>query len=91
MRAVLIKALSARCGPFVAGRLRALPRGCTSSARRRRFLFLGLCAPSFAGVAALPLHRNLLALLVSVGLGLVVWLIRIVSEPQFVAGDLPHA
>ncbi len=91
MRSRLTQALGVRCGGLVAGRLRALPPACTSSPRRRRFLFLALCAPSFVGVAALPFHRSLLALLAALVFGLLAWLVRVVSEPHFVSGDHRHA
>jgi len=91
MRDALVRLLRQRYGPRVAKRLRGLPGGWTSSARRRRFLFLALCAPGFVGVAAFPFHKNLAVLGVSLGLALLAWIVRLISEPQFVAGDLPHA
>ena len=64
------------------------PEAWWSTARRRRFLFLGLSAPGFLGVAALPLHENLWALLLGLaGMGLACGF-RTLSEPMFLTtGD----
>jgi hypothetical protein len=65
-----------------------LPEAWRRTPRRRRFLFLGLCAPGFLGVAALPVHHNLWALLLGLaGMGLA-YGFRHLSEPLFRAtGD----
>lgn len=91
MRDALVQLLRARYGPLVAKRLRGLPGGWTSTPRRRRFLFLALCAPGFTGVVALPVHKSLALLLVSLGSALFAWTVRLISEPQFVAGETPNA
>jgi hypothetical protein len=64
------------------------PEAWRSTARRRRFLFLGLSAPGFLTIAALPLHENLWALLLGLaGMGLAYGFRRL-SEPLFLAtGD----
>jgi hypothetical protein len=69
---------------FAAWRLGVrLPEAWRRTPRRRRFLFLGLCAPGFLTVAALPLHHNLWALLLGLaGIGLA-YAIRRLSEPLF--------
>ena len=64
------------------------PETWRSTARRRRFLFLGLSTPGFLTIAALPLHQNLWALLLGLaGMGLAYGFRRL-SEPLFLAtGD----
>lgn len=89
MRAALIQALHHRLGPGAARLLRALPVGWRSTGRRRRFLFLALCAPGFAAVAALPLHKNLWALLGGTLAVLAASALRSLSEPVFILGA-PH-
>jgi hypothetical protein len=74
---------------FAAWRLAMrLPEAWRRTPRRRRFLFLGLCAPGFLGVATLPFHHNLWALLLGLaGMGLA-YGFRALSEPMFPAtGD----
>lgn len=74
---------------FAAWRLAMrLPVAWRRTPRRRRFLFLGLCAPGFLGVATLPLHHDLWALLFGLaGMGLA-YGFRSLSEPMFLtAGD----
>lgn len=74
---------------FAAWRLAMrLPEAWRRTPRRRRFLFLGLCAPGFMDVAALPLLHNLWALLLGLaGMGLAYGFRRL-SEPMFLAtGD----
>ena len=65
-----------------------LPQAWRRTARRRRFLFLGLCAPGFMSVAALPLHHDLWALLLGLAaMGLAAGF-RTLSEPMFlITGD----
>jgi hypothetical protein len=67
---------------------RRFPLAWRATARRRRFLYLGLSAPGFLTVAALPLHQNLWALLSGLaGMGLAYGFRRL-SEPLFLAtGD----
>jgi hypothetical protein len=70
--------------------VRGLPAGWRGSARRRRFLFLSLCAPGFLAIVFLPVHRNfflLLAGLASLGLA---WGLRRLSEPGFKGEDSRH-
>lgn len=68
-----------------------LPEAWRRTPRRRRFLFLGLCSPGFLGVAALPLHHNLWALLLGLaGIGLAYGFRRL-SEPMFLATGDGHA
>ena len=62
-----------------------LPPGWTSTARRRRILFLAGSAPGFLGVFATPLHQNLLVALTSFGLFGAAVLFRRTTEPGFVA------
>jgi hypothetical protein len=60
-----------------------LPVGWRGSARRRRFLFLSLCAPGFLAIVFLPIHRNFFLLLAGIAsLGLA-WGLRRLSEPGF--------
>ena len=69
-----------------AARLAArLPANWRSSARRRRFLFLALCSPGFAGIATLPAHKNLAALLASLASLAMAFAFRRLSEPAFAA------
>jgi hypothetical protein len=77
---------------FAAWRLAMrLPEGWRRTPRRRRFLFLGLCAPGFLSVAALSLHHNLWALLLGLaGMGLA-YAFRTLSEPMFLATGDGHA
>jgi hypothetical protein len=61
------------------------------SARRRRFLFLGLAAPGFLLIVGLPLHHNFWALLSGLaGMGLAYGFRRL-SEPPFLATGDGHA
>jgi hypothetical protein len=74
---------------FAAWRLgMRLPKAWRRTPRRRRFLFLGLSAPGFLAVAALPLHHDLWALLLGLaGMGLAYGFRRF-SEPLFLStGD----
>ena len=74
------------CLSSAAARLAArLPEGWRSSARRRRFLFLALCSPGFAGIATLPAHKNLAALLASLASLAMAFAFRRLSEPAFAA------
>jgi hypothetical protein len=68
----------------LAGRL---PRSWTASVRRRRFLFLGLAAPGFAGVFATPLHQNLAVLLLGFVLFAAAWIFRRRTERVFVRAE----
>jgi hypothetical protein len=68
----------------LAGRL---PRSWTASARRRRFLFLGLAAPGFAAVFATPLHQNLAVLLFGFGLFAAAWVFRRRTERVFARAE----
>lgn len=45
-----------------------IPLACTATARRRRFLFLGLAAPGFLAVFGAPIHQNLAVLVAGFGL-----------------------
>jgi hypothetical protein len=81
----------ARRTPFVGWQFVAFrfglrfPQAWRSTARRRRFLFLGLSTPGFLTIAALPLHQNLLALILGLaGMGLA-YAFRRLSEPLFLA------
>jgi hypothetical protein len=68
-----------------------LPLAWRSTARRRRFLFLGLSAPGFLLIAGLPLHQSFWALLSGLaGMGLAYGLRRL-SEPLFLATGDGHA
>jgi hypothetical protein len=49
----------------LAGRI---PLACTTTVRRRRFLFLGLAAPGFLAVFGAPVHQNLAVLVAGFGL-----------------------
>jgi hypothetical protein len=67
-----------------------LPVDWRGSARRRRFLFLALCAPGFLAIVFLPIHRNFFLLLAGIAsLGLA-WGLRRLSEPRFTAEDSRH-
>jgi len=70
--------------------VRALPRSWRSTARRRRLVFLAACAPGFAAVAALPVHKNLWVLLAGTLAVLAAFALRALSEPALMAGG-PHA
>jgi len=61
------------------------PEAWRSTARRRRFLFLGLSAPGFFTIAALPLHENLWALLSGLAAMGLAYAFRRLSEPLFLA------
>jgi hypothetical protein len=68
-----------------------LPSAWRSTARRRRFLFLGLSAPGFLLISGLPLHRNFWALLSGLaGMGLA-YVFRRLSEPLFLVTGDGHA
>ncbi len=64
--------------------LRALPLRWRATARRRRFLFLGACAPGYAALALLPIHKSLPVLIVGLLLMGAAWSVRSLSEPFFV-------
>jgi hypothetical protein len=87
MSPALASSLRARLGPWAASVLRALPRAWRSSPRRRRFLVLALCAPGFAAVAALPLHKNLWALIGGTLAMLAAVYLRSLSEPHLQSGS----
>jgi hypothetical protein len=67
--------------------LGAVPVTWRSTARRRRFLFLALCAPGFAAIAGLPLHKNLWVLVCGTLAVIAAWLVRALSEPLLSLGD----
>ena len=78
-------AFTARLSSAAARLAARLPAKWRSSARRRRFLFLALCSPGFVGIATLPAHKNLAALLVSLALMAVAFAFRRLTEPAFSA------
>jgi hypothetical protein len=61
------------------------PAAWRTTARRRRFLFLGLSAPGFFTISALPLHENLWALLSGLAAMGLAYAFRRLSEPLFLA------
>jgi hypothetical protein len=61
------------------------PAAWRSTARRRRFLFLGLCAPGFIAFTATPLHQNVWVLLLGLAEMGLAYVFRRLSEPLFVA------
>jgi hypothetical protein len=84
-RAQIGKAFAARCGGLAVGALRRLPAPCTATAKRRRFLFLGLCTPGFVAVATYPFHKSLEIVVAGLVLGLLARSLRTLSEPHFAA------
>jgi len=89
MRDTLSQALRLRFEPLAVRLVRSLPLAWRSTARRRRFAFLAVCAPGFAAVAALPLHKNLWALLAGTLGVLAAYALRSWSEPTLMAAG-PH-
>ncbi|MHB8283097.1 MAG: hypothetical protein ACYDD1_00290 [Caulobacteraceae bacterium] len=65
------------------------PHAWWSTARRRRFVFLALCAPGFLCIIGLPLHRSLWVLVLGLALMGLAWAFRSLTEPLFlpVTGD----
>jgi hypothetical protein len=74
------------CGPVSARLVRTLPPRWRSSARRRRFLLLAVCAPGFAAIVALPAHKSLWLLLAGTAWILAACGLRSLSEPQLTSG-----
>lgn len=88
MRADRLQALQLRLGPPAARLACALPQPWRSSARRRRFLFLGACAPGFAAIAALPAHKNVWVLLAGTLAVVAASALRRLSEPVLTHGGV---
>lgn len=86
MSGAIAQELRRRFGPSAASLVRRLPVACRSTARRRRFLLLATCAPGFAAVAALPLHKNLWLLLGGTAWILAASALRFLSEPELISG-----
>lgn len=59
------------------------PHAWWSTARRRRFVFLALCAPGFLCIVGLPLHRSFWALALGLVLMGLAWALRSLTEPLF--------
>ena len=87
---MILQALRDRIAPAVVRLVRALPRSWRSTARKRRLLLLAAGAPGFGAVAALPLHKNLWALLAGTLGVLAALALRALSEPLLTARG-PHA
>ena len=82
----LAQELRRRWGPASIRIVRALPLAWRSTARRRRFLLLAVCAPGFAAIVALPAHRNLWLLLAGTGWIVAACGLRSLSEPELISG-----
>lgn len=66
-----------------AGLASLVPSRWTRTRRRRRLLFLGLCAPGFVATFATPLHHNFFLLVFGIGLFAAAALLRALTEPLF--------
>lgn len=86
MNGRIAQALVSRFGPAVAAWVQAVPVQWRSTARRRRFLFLAVCAPGFITAAALPFHKGPLLFLAGTAWVLVVAGLRSLSEPSLITG-----
>jgi hypothetical protein len=64
-----------------------MPLAWTVTPRRRRFLFLGLAAPGFAGVFGAPIHQNLVILVAGFALFGAACLFRNRTERVFVRAE----
>ncbi|HTK35528.1 MAG TPA: hypothetical protein VL358_09615 [Caulobacteraceae bacterium] len=86
MSNALVHQIRRRCGPASARLIRALPLRWRSTARRRRFLLLAVCAPGFAAIVALPAHKNLWLLLSGGAWIIAACGLRSLSEPELSSG-----
>jgi len=86
MSNALAQVVHCRWGPVSARLVRALPFAWRSTARRRRFLLLAVCAPGFAAIVALPAHKSLWLLLAGTAWILAACGLRALSEPELTSG-----
>jgi hypothetical protein len=70
-----------------AGLASRVPARWTRTRRRRRLLFLALCAPGFVAIFATPLHHNFFLLLLGIVLFAAAALFRALTEPLFARAD----
>ena len=70
-----------------AGLASRLPLPWSRTRRRRRLLFLALCAPGFVATFATPLHNNFILLLLGIVLFGAAALFRATTEPLFERAD----
>ena len=78
-----------------AGLAPRVPSRWTRTRRRRRLLFLALCAPGFVAIFATPLHHNFFLLVFGIVLFAAAALFRTLTEPLFeraaAAGSLANS
>lgn len=70
-----------------AGLASRAPSRWTRTRRRRRLLFLALCAPGFVAIFATPLHHNFFLLVFGIVLFAGAALLRALTEPLFERAD----
>ena len=70
-----------------AGLASRVPARWTRTRKRRRLLFLALCAPGFVAIFATPLHHNFFLLVFGILLFAVAALLRALTEPFFERAD----
>lgn len=70
-----------------AGLASRMPARWTRTRRRRRLLFLALCAPGFVAIFATPLHHNFFLLVFGIVLFAAAALFRALTEPLFEHAD----
>lgn len=92
MERPIIQVLHRWLGPPAARLMRNFPTAWRSTPRRRRFLFLGICAPGFLAIVAV--HANPLAVLAGMAWMFLAGELRRFSEPELIceggAGGLIH-
>jgi len=70
-----------------AGLASRVPSRWSRTRRRRRLLFLALCAPGFVATFAMPLHHNFFLLVFGIVLFAAAALFRALTEPLFERAD----
>ncbi len=70
-----------------AGLASRAPARWTGTRRRRRLMFLALCAPGFVAIFATPLHHNFFLLVFGIVLFAAAALLRALTEPFFERAD----
>lgn len=71
-----------------AGLASRAPSRWSRTRRRRRLLFLALCAPGFVAIFATPLHHNFFLLVFGIVLFAAAALFRALTEPLFERADV---
>lgn len=82
MERPFVQVLHRWLGPPAARLMRSFPPAWRSTPRRRRFLFLGICAPGF--LAVVILRANPLAVLAGMAWMLLAGELRRFSEPELI-------